>query len=136
MLVLSCSTKVFKIQVNLAEKIQVKVDANQDKSLADLKILATLMISIVFCSLIIHDFDKNYYIKTNADKILEKIGLGVGIQKTIHLINIATCTYHQTTPDLIYLLNVLFIVYFVPLLIGLFLQIQSTPSNDCPIQQT
>jgi hypothetical protein len=45
--------------VNLAEKIQVKVYANQDKSLADLKILATLMISIVFCSLIIHAFFKN-----------------------------------------------------------------------------
>jgi hypothetical protein len=45
--------------VNLAEKIQVKVYANQDKSLADLKIVATLMISIVFCSLIIHEFDKH-----------------------------------------------------------------------------
>jgi hypothetical protein len=53
-LVLSCSAKFFKIQVNLDEKIQVKVYANQDKSLSDLKILATLMISIVFCSLIIH----------------------------------------------------------------------------------
>jgi hypothetical protein len=57
-LVLSCSTKFFKIQVNLSEKIQVEVYANQDKSLADLKILATLVISIVFCSLIIHEFDK------------------------------------------------------------------------------
>jgi hypothetical protein len=47
--------------VNLAEKIQVKVYANQDKSLADLKILSTLMISIVFCSLIIHEFDKYFY---------------------------------------------------------------------------
>jgi hypothetical protein len=56
-LVLSCSTKFFKIKVNLAEKIQGKVYANQDKSLSDLKIVATLMISIVFCSLIIHEFD-------------------------------------------------------------------------------
>jgi hypothetical protein len=55
-LVLSCSTKLFKIQVNLAEKIQVKVYANQEKSFAGLKMLATLMISIVFCSLIIQDF--------------------------------------------------------------------------------
>jgi hypothetical protein len=62
-LVLSCSTKFFKIQVNLAKKIQVKVYANQDKSLANLKILATLMISTVFCSLIIHDFDKYFYYK-------------------------------------------------------------------------
>jgi hypothetical protein len=57
-LVLACSTKFFKIQVNLVEKIQVKVYANQEKSLAGLKMLATLMISIVFCSLIIHDFFK------------------------------------------------------------------------------
>jgi hypothetical protein len=47
--------------VNLAEKIQVKVYANQDKSLADLKMLATLMISIVFCSLIIHESDEFVY---------------------------------------------------------------------------
>jgi uncharacterized membrane protein len=42
--------------VNLAEKIQVKVYANQEKYLAGLKMFATLMISIVFCSLIIHEF--------------------------------------------------------------------------------
>jgi hypothetical protein len=57
-LVLSCFTKFFKIQVNLAEKIQFKVYANQEKSLAGLKMLATLMISIVFCSSIIHEFFK------------------------------------------------------------------------------
>jgi hypothetical protein len=42
--------------VNLAEKIQAKVYANQEKYLAGLKMLATLMISIVFCSLIIQEF--------------------------------------------------------------------------------
>jgi hypothetical protein len=47
--------------VNLAEKIQVKVYANQEKSLAGLQMLATLMISIVFCSLIIHVFFKVVY---------------------------------------------------------------------------
>jgi hypothetical protein len=45
--------------VILAKKIQVKVYANQEKSLAGLEMLATLMISIVFCSLIIHDFFKD-----------------------------------------------------------------------------
>ena len=37
------------------------MNANEDESLADLQMSATLMISIVFPSLIIHEFDKDTY---------------------------------------------------------------------------
>jgi len=36
------------------------LNANEDETLADLQMSATLMISIVFPSLIIHDFDKHF----------------------------------------------------------------------------
>ena len=49
-LVISCSTKIFKIQVNLAEKIQVKAYANQDYFSIQFTDSSTPMISIVFCS--------------------------------------------------------------------------------------
>jgi hypothetical protein len=54
-------TMIFKFRVILAEKIKVKVYVNEDSSiLADIE-LCTVMISIVFCSLIIHEFVKSYY---------------------------------------------------------------------------
>ena len=55
-LVISCPAKIFEIQVNLAEKIQVKVYANEDNFVSDIQTYDTVMISIVFCSLIIHEY--------------------------------------------------------------------------------
>ena len=57
-LVISSSAKIFKIQVNLAEKIQVKFYANENHFVSDIETYDTVMISIVFCSLIIHEYYK------------------------------------------------------------------------------
>ena len=46
----SCFAIIFKIQLIFDEKIKINVYANQDESLANLKTLATVMISIVFSS--------------------------------------------------------------------------------------
>ena len=56
----SCSTKILKIKLNLAEKIGVKVYANQDDFVSDLQPPPRTMISIVFSSLIIHELSISY----------------------------------------------------------------------------
>ena len=47
-LVISCSAKIFKIQV--------EVYANEDNFVSNIQTYDTVMISIVFCSLIIHEY--------------------------------------------------------------------------------
>ena len=46
---------------SLARKFKLKLNANEDESIADLQMSATLMISIGFPSLIIHEFDNFTY---------------------------------------------------------------------------
>ena len=58
----SCSTKILKIKLNLAEKIGVEVYANQDDFVSKIQPPSRTTISIVFSSLIIHEFYKYIYI--------------------------------------------------------------------------
>ena len=57
----SSSTKIFKIKLNLAEKIGVEVYANQDDFVSKIQPPSWTSISIVFSSLIIHEFYEGLY---------------------------------------------------------------------------
>ena len=56
-------TATYGISLSLAKKIQVKISANEDDSLSDLEISATVVISIVFSSWIINEFNNVCYLQ-------------------------------------------------------------------------
>ena len=61
MCIRSCSTKILKIKLHLAEKIGVKTRANQEDFVSKIQPPSRTMISIVFSSLIINEFYKFKY---------------------------------------------------------------------------